>query len=781
MKTVLGWKLNPEHVRRLEARISTALEPQLRWLAARDKFSPSLRLRTKFLLSLVLVIAALTFSTLLIVGHAAEEQVQRGMEQDTRNSVATFQNVRAARQMDLDHDAEILATLPSLKSMMADEDPQGIQDDSEEIWRSSGSELFALADWRGKIVALHTTVPGFPKAIAEEMLANTRGAGTEGAWWFAHGSLYQVAMRPIALGSNFSSTSQLDLGTVIVGREIDAAVAHEVGRIALCEIAFRYGDKPVVSSFSAAVDDRLMSNELRDAHASGRMEIDGKQYLLSSVDLNPGVTPKLTLTVLKPDDDALAFLMRLNRTLVLLGFAAVFFGGGIVFLISRTFTHPLEQLCDAVHALEKGNFSYPLGPDSGDEVSQVTAAFERLRTSLQSNEEQKRQLGDQLRQAQKMEAVGRLAGGVAHDFNNLLTVIKGHTDLVEMKLGTMSPVRNSISQMKKATDRATALTRQLLAFSRMQVLQPRVLDLNLLITELNKMLPMLIGEEIEYKFLPGESLARVKADPSQIEQVVMNLVVNARDAMSSRGRLSIKTQNVVLDEEYARNHPPTVPGNYVMLVVADNGHGMDEAVRAKIFEPFFSTKEMGKGTGLGLATVYGIVKQSGGYIWVDSVQGQGTRFEIFLPQSKEAILLPTQDDTPSVAVRGVGTVLLAEDEEAVRELASEFLSSAGYNVIVGKDGLDALELAEQHTAPIDILVTDVVMPRMRGTELAQRLKRAHPAMKIVYMSGYLEHDSEEPFVPGAQRIQKPFSRASLLQKLRHAANQEERSPLQIVS
>jgi signal transduction histidine kinase/ActR/RegA family two-component response regulator len=766
MKPILGWKLNPAHVRRIE----TALEPQLRWLANRERMSVNLRLRTKFLLSLVLIIAGLTFATLLIVGREAEGQVQKALEQDTRDSVGTFQNVRAERQIELNRDAEILATLPSIKSIMADEDPATIQEASEEAWRSNNTELFALTDWRGKIVALHTTIPGFPSAAAQEMVAKALGTGEQGAWWFGHGHLYQVAAHPIEIGSS----SQLNLGTVIVGREIDSAVAREVGRIALCEIAFRYGDEPMVSSFSAAMDEQMMSNRLRGAHPSGKLEIDGKQYLVSSVDLTPGSSPPLTLTVLKPADEALAFLTRLDKTLAMLGFLAVFVGGTLVFFISRTFTQPLEKLCAGVHALEKGNFAYPLAPDTGDEVSEVTEAFARLRSTLQTNEEQKQLLGDQLRQAQKMEAVGRLAGGVAHDFNNLLTVIKGHGDLLELKLGTMSPVQNSIAEMKKAADRATALTRQLLAFSRMQVLQPRVLDLNLLITDLNKMLPMLIGEEIEYKFMAGESLARVKADPSQIEQVLMNLAVNARDAMHNRGKLTIKTQNVVLDEEYARSHPPTVAGNYVLLVVADNGEGMDEKVKAKIFEPFFSTKELGKGTGLGLSTVYGIVKQSGGYIWVDSAPGQGTRFEVFLPQSTEAMPLPCAEDTPSVATRGFGTVLLAEDEEAVRELASEFLRSSGYKVIVGKDGLEALELAEQHRAPIDILVTDVVMPRMRGPELAQRLKRAHPAMKIVYMSGYLQHESDEPFIAGAEQLQKPFSRESLLQKLRAAVEQEDR-------
>src|SRR6202522_3082044 len=247
MKTVKEW-INPVHVRRIEG----ALQPQLRWLANRERVSVNMRLRTKFLLSLVLIIAGLTFSTLLIVGHAAQEQVQKALEQDTRNSVGTFQNVRAERQMELTREAEILATLPSIKSMMADEETDKIQSASDEAWRSGDTELFALADWTGKIVALHTKVPGFSESSAEAMVARARGGGAQGAWWFEHGHLYQVAARPIEIGSS----SQLNLGTVIVGREIDTEVARQVGRIALCEIAFRYGEEPPVSSFSAAGDER---------------------------------------------------------------------------------------------------------------------------------------------------------------------------------------------------------------------------------------------------------------------------------------------------------------------------------------------------------------------------------------------------------------------------------------------------------------------------------------------------------------------------------------------
>ena len=291
---------------------------------------------------------------------------------------------------------------------------------------------------------------------------------------------------------------------------------------------------------------------------------------------------------------------------------------------------------------------------------------------------------------------------------------------------------------------------------------------------------MLIGEEIEYTFRPGESLGRVKADPSQIEQVLVNLAVNARDAMPRGGKLTINTRNILLDAEYARCHPPTVAGRYVLLTVADTGCGMDEQTKAKIFEPFFTTKELGKGTGLGLSTVYGVVKQSGGYIWVDSTPGQGTRFEIFLPQSTGSVELPSAHEPAAKYSRAMGTVLLAEDEEAVRELAGEFLRSSGYKVIEGKDGLDALEKAEQEAGTIDALVTDVVMPRMRGTELAQRLKRVHPAIKIVYMSGYLEHNGEDGFIADSAQLQKPFSRDSLLQKLREISGHPAKHRVQSI-
>ncbi|MGB2887196.1 MAG: ATP-binding protein [Candidatus Acidiferrales bacterium] len=714
----------------------------------------------------MLIIAGLTCATLLTIRQAAEAQVQKEFEKDAKNSVLAFQNLRAERQIELEREAELLATLPSVKAMMADPATANIQEGSEEVWESRGNELFALADWTGKILALHTFTPGFSEKAAQEMLERSRGR-RDGGWWFGNGHLYQVALKAIQVGS---PSVNRHLGTVVVGREIDSRVARDVGRIAFCQVAFRYGDDLVVSSFSA-LEERMLAIELRSSSAFDPIQIGNERYIASSIDLTPGSSPPVRLTVLKSNDDTAAFIVGINHSLISLGFLAICAGAALAFMISHTFTRPLASLVAGVRALEHADFNYPLETRSGDEVAEVTAAFDRMRRTLRQNEENSKRLEDQLRQAQKMEAVGRLAGGIAHDFNNLLTVIKGHNDLIAEKLGTLNPVHNSLSQVKKAADRASSLTHQLLAFSRMQVLQPRVLDLNSLIADVSRMLPMLIGEDIEFTFRPGERLARVKADPSQIGQVILNLAVNARDAMPDGGKLTIRTQNVFLDAEYARAHPPTEPGRYVLLVVADTGCGMDVQTKARIFEPFFTTKELGKGTGLGLATVYGVVKQSGGYIWVDSASGEGTRFEIFLPQSAESSEPVLQKELSS-SVAGTGTVLLVEDEEGVRDLAFEFLRTDGYRVLVAKDGSEALEMAERERESIHVLVTDVVMPKMRGTELAQRLKRVLPGLKIVYMSGYLQHESRTPSHEDSTFLQKPFSRETFLRSVRAVLENE---------
>lgn len=384
---------------------------------------------------------------------------------------------------------------------------------------------------------------------------------------------------------------------------------------------------------------------------------------------------------------------------------------------------------------------------------------------IAENVSERRALETQLRQAQKMEAVGRLAGGVAHDFNNLLMVIKGHSELLLERTSPEHPDFRKVDQIKKAADRAAGLTRQLLAFSRMQVMQPRVMDLNATVLEMGKMLPRLIGEDIELKILTKPDLGRVKADPGQIEQVILNLSVNARDAMPNGGKLVIETANAELDEGYARLHPPLVPGSFVMLAVSDTGIGMDAATQAHIFEPFFTTKEKGKGTGLGLATVYGVVKQSGGYIWVYSEAGRGTSFKIFLPRVSEVADAEREKRPQEALPHGKGIVLLAEDEKDVREIARDFLELSGYTVLEAKDGAEAVEIAAKQSGVIDLLVTDMVMPGMSGREVAARLTAMRPGLRVIYMSGYTEYTSLRHGDAGPDRImlQKPFTRAVLVQ------------------
>src|SRR5262249_19472014 len=372
-------------------------------------------------------------------------------------------------------------------------------------------------------------------------------------------------------------------------------------------------------------------------------------------------------------------------------------------------------------------------------------------------------------QSQKMDALGRLAGGVAHDFNNLLTVIKGNSDLAIDQINPGEPARANCEQISKVADRAASLTRQLLAFSRRQILQPKVLDLNDLIMESSRLLKRLLREDIEFNVSLGESLGRVLADPGQIEQVLLNLTVNAADAMPQGGTLLIETHNVTVDARHSNTHPSVKPGSYVMFAVTDSGAGMTPDIKARIFEPFFTTKDPGKGTGLGLATVYGIVNQSSGYIHVESAPGTGTRFEIYLPQTHEQLLGAPSSELLATRSRHRETVLLAEDEEAVRALTCEFLQSAGYHVLTAADGGEALEIAERLSGSIQILVTDVVMPRMRGPELAQRMKASIPSLKVVFISGYSEelHGPAQSLKDGSF-LQKPFSRDQLLKKLADA-------------
>jgi PAS domain S-box-containing protein len=373
----------------------------------------------------------------------------------------------------------------------------------------------------------------------------------------------------------------------------------------------------------------------------------------------------------------------------------------------------------------------------------------------------------QLEQSQKLEAIGRLAGGIAHDFNNLLTAILGYSDLSLRHLDPGTPVARHVEEVKKAAQLASSLTRQLLAFSRKQILEPKLLDLNHVIRDMNKMLHRLIGEDIQFEINLGPDTGRVMADPGQIEQVLLNLVVNARDAMPGGGCITIETANVYLDDDYAEGHPPSKRGDYVMLAISDTGKGIDAQTLGRIFEPFFTTKEIGKGTGLGLSTVYGIVKQSSGFVCVESELDLGTTFKVYLPKLTASVEVEEPAVSQPAFARGTGTVLLVEDDTTVRRMTAEFLELAGYKVLESGNCNGALEIARSYEGEIHLLMTDVVMPLMGGRELAEQLAKLCPEIRVLYVSGYMDDamvrhsiiDKDIAF------LQKPFTAEGLVQKV----------------
>jgi len=391
---------------------------------------------------------------------------------------------------------------------------------------------------------------------------------------------------------------------------------------------------------------------------------------------------------------------------------------------------------------------------------------------------EQRALEQQLRQAQKMEAVGRLAGGIAHDFNNLLMVISGYCEFLLERIGSDVTLRGSVQEIANAAERATSLTRQLLAFSRKQMLARKVLDLNAVLRGNLKMLTRMIGEDIDLVMTAGAGIGAVKADPGQIDQVIMNLAVNARDAMPHGGKLTIETADITCDEEYARSHPPLTMGEYVMLAISDTGLGMDAATQLHIFEPFFTTKGL-KGTGLGLSTVYGIIQQSRGYIRVSSEPGKGTSFKIYLPRvGATAQAIPREPSiTTAKPEQAVETILLAEDESSLRNLARQFLESQGYTVLEAAEGAAAIQICNSHPGPIHLLLTDLIMPGINGRELARRVCAMRPETKVLYMSGYTENAiaHNEMLEEGIALLQKPFSLSTLRTKVREKLSSASRA------
>ena len=715
-------------------------------------------LRTRFLLGLVPVLLGLTCVTLLIVQRFAVAQAQRDVEESARNAILTFELLEQKSHVELTRKADLLAMLVSMRNG----DATSIDTVSDDPWLADTCTLVVLTGKTGKIIASRPAMNERQTASVKDLLGHAPRGATQNVWWMDAGRLYQVVLQPYYADPPQNKNA---LGTVLVAREMDAARVAEFARIGSSQVLFRRGTEVVISTLHP-LEEAKVARQVALAGGNEKITTERGKFFASSAQLLPAWPGTVTLTVLESYDGAMAWLTKLNRILVGVGLAAMLAGLALAFVIAERFTRPLADLAHGVRALQRGDYGYPLEADGNDEVMRVTRAFDEMRRTLRTNQVQKQQLEEQLRQSQKMDALGRLAGGVAHDFNNLLTVIKGHGDLMQDRLKPTDPLHGSSRQIIKAAEQAAGLTRQLLAFCRMQMLEPKVLDLNALVSDMCKLLRRLVREDIAFAFHAGESLGRVKADPGQLEQVIINLTVNACDAMPEGGKLSITTQNVTVDEEFAGRRQPLTPGHYVMISVTDTGSGMDAATKLRIFEPFFTTKEQGKGTGLGLATVYGVVKQSGGYIWVESEPGQGARFEVFLPRVEERVERKVDEGPSEETSKRKGTVLLAEDEEGVRQLAWEFLTAAGYRVLSAKDGVEAVSIAENFGKTIHVLVTDVVMPRMRGPELARRMKEAQNKIKVMYMSGYLEYNKgDSEFLEEAFFLQKPFSRDALVRKV----------------
>ncbi len=710
-------------------------------------------LRTKLLAAMLAVVFLLTASVLTFVQIRMRAHVAEDLASALRTETSIYTKVQEARRQQTEQSAALIANMPGLKAMMAIHDAPTIQDASESILDNSGADVLILQDTSGNTLALHSKSQKVAKSTERMLLFHS---SEKHDWWFVNGHLYDLTFAHITAGSGSEARS---LGIVALGREVTPqGIASAVG-LKSGPIIFERDGLVLVGSLDPMLWNDFQNWLPRSPISSGTIhEIDlgGERYLGSSIELS-GDHP-VRLYCLKSYDQATSFLRSLNQMLLAMGLFAVLAGSLFGFALSRQITRPLEELVQASRQMEKGDFEFPIVVHGEDEVAELTRAFAQMRKSLRLSRE------GMLRSA-RLEAVGRLAGGIAHDFNNLVMIIKGYSDLVLESAN--DETRPHIEEIKRAGDRASGLTRQLLAFSRKQVLEPQVLDLNHTVRGMLKMLRLLLGEDIELLTSLSEQIGRVKADPGQLEQVIMNLAVNARDALPGRGKVIIETQFRSLDESYAATHNEVAPGDYVLLAVTDNGCGMNSETAAQIFEPFFTTKEPGKGTGLGLSTVYGIVKQSRGHITVYSEVGVGTTFKIYLPAvDKPAMAVPSQPD--DALPTGHGTVLLAEDEVPLRVLAAETLKRLGYNVLAAGNGLEALVAADQHAGKIDVVVTDIVMPRMGGPELVEKLRKKRSGFHVIFMSGYTEAAVLENANIGKDAIllNKPFTTETLVRKMR---------------
>ena len=779
------------------------------------------RLSFKLIVFETLLIALVVGGAFVALSLAIRGTTQRFFVTQLRRSQAELLNLQKRGLEQLVWTSSVITENPTLRAAIETyrlESVSGrgqraelittVQQETEKIAAGLGKDLLIVTDDRGRVLAASERhglrpahgadllfLPVVHRALDSSMPTD---ASNFGVAEFG-GSYFQIGCVPIVLQG-------FPIGTLILGERLDEAFLHRMRESFGGEIVIARQGEVITSTLAAMPHADLAGTVLAAGpDRGGTVRLGREEFVMAPLALGvePGGEPVM-LYLLDPLSTALGSVNDVMRVSFLLyGGLAVLLAGAGAALVSRSLLAPLRSFVGFMESVaERGDYSRRFDASGATaEIRTLNVSYDHLIESLaQGLAELKRRTEElsranvtlteemrereraeqalraseqQLRQSQKLEAVGTLAGGVAHDFNNLLTVILSYTELVMKELGPTSPLHEDLESVHGAGLRAAGLTRQLLAFSRKQVMQPRVLDLNTAVAGIEKMLRRVIGEDIDLQTVAGASSGYVQADPGQLEQVIMNLVVNARDAMPRGGRLTLETSNVHFSEGAPDLLPPMGPGEWVLLAVSDTGTGMDEATRARIFEPFFTTKEPGKGTGLGLSTVYGIIKQSGGFVWVASEPGQGTTFKIYLPQVADTGEPATRVLEPAPRSTGTETILLAEDEEPVRVLACRCLESMGYRVLSAGRSDKARRLAERHGGPIHLLVADVVMPGGSGPELAESLAAAHPEMRVLYMSGYTDDAIVHRGViaPGIELLEKPFTPESLRKRVRDVLDQ----------
>jgi signal transduction histidine kinase/ActR/RegA family two-component response regulator len=701
---------------------------------------------------MVAVVFFLTAAVLALVQARMRNQIRADLASTLRTQTRFYADIESVRREQAQQSASFIAHQPSVKALMSTNDRPTVQDGSQWILPASHADLLILENPSGDALAVHAKSKDVTSASVTPLLKAMSG---DEDWWLINGHLYDVNLVPILAGAG---EEERTLGRMALGREMRSETILSSGDFGKSAFTFERQGHVLLSSLPEEVWQEFESALPRDetpSNAERVFQVRGERWLASFVEL-PG-DHSVRLYCLQSFDQATSFLRQLNRMLALLGAVAVLGGAFITFLISRQITRPVEQLLAGTRMLKKGDFDFQIPIRGNDEVAHLGRAFKDMRDSLKKSRES-------MLRAARLEAVGRLAGGVAHDFNNLVMIIKGYSDMLLDTVPAQS--RPHLEEIKKAGDRASGLIRQLLAFSRKQILEPQVLDPNQSVRNMVKMLRVLIGEDIELVTNFSDEALRVLVDPGQLEQVIMNLAVNARDAMPQGGKIVIATRLYRLDETFAAANREVPPSDYVLITVTDQGCGMDKETMAHIFEPFFTTKELGRGTGLGLATVDSIVQQGKGHIAVESEVGVGTTFKVYLPSAAGAASI-SRAPRATGSVQGNGTILLVEDEPALRALAVTSLKKLGYSVLEASSGVQAIVIAQGHLNPIDVVVTDVVMPHMSGPELVEKLQETRQDFAVIFMSGYTDGMALERARIGAELafLPKPFSTDELAAKI----------------